>query len=370
MRLRRTLTTSERDQLGRYALRLFASIDLEGSTVFKQSRDARPGQTPWLNVVHEFVQGFDADYWRHIGQVARAKGFVEPPPQPSIWKILGDELVFSMELKSAAQASVYVDALTQAVAEWNREVLATRKKSTTSDRPLLVKAAAWLADFPVTNAVLPVTDGHEDYVGPAMDAGFRLCKLSSPRRLAIGVELAWLLLRHDSRRVIEFAGRTRELKGVAGESGYPQLWIEVPASAYHAKEHAALGPRRHHIPATELRDLCAAFIADFGVPPNTPHLPGEADCPPPSDHPAALQRVRADLATRYPLDESLSSASPARAAVTGSLLFDALLAGLTPFSQTALATKGQPASKSALTSTSTASVAKSQPAKRPTKPDR
>lgn len=299
MKLRLQLADAERKRLGAPCLRLFASIDLEGSTAFKQTLANRQSRT-WLSVVLNFVETFEQSFWQHIGEQARDPFKTPSPKQPRLWKILGDELVFAMEIKRAVDACIYVDALTAALSDWNRAVLAQRKVSAAMpERPLLVKGAAWLADFPVTNAVLPIEGNHHDYIGPSMDTGFRLAKLASPRRLALSVELAWLLLRENEQRKIEFAGRTRELKGVACDSGYPQLWIEVPASDYHAKEHALLKRRRCDLPGGELRDLCASFILDFGVPPDLPHIPGDKAYPEPPGYPQSLRAACDDLETRY-----------------------------------------------------------------------
>jgi hypothetical protein len=301
MRLRGQLSSAERDKLSRYSLRLFASVDLEDSTAFKQNHANRDGRV-WLRVLLDFVEKFDQMFWAHVGKAARDARHAMPA-RPQLWKILGDELVFSVEITRARETAIYVDALAAALAEWNAGVLAGLKAalSPATNRPLRIKGAMWLADFPITNAVLPVAGTHHDFVGPAMDAGFRLGKLASPRRLALSVDLVWLLLTQDETRKIEFAGRTRDLKGLAADSGYPHLWIEVAASAYYAHEQQVLSSRRPPIPGVELRTLCKLFIDDFGVPPHTPHLPAEPDnYPPPPRFADALLAAQEELTLRCP----------------------------------------------------------------------
>lgn len=311
MKLSRQLNATERKKLGEPCLRLFASIDLEGSTAFKQTL-ANQRSRVWLDVVLDFVETFERDYWQHIGTQAR-EAKTTSPKQPRLWKILGDELVFVMEITRSIDATIYVDALAAALADWNRQVLILRKSPSPNpaERPLLVKGAAWLAGFPVTNAVIPVAGGTHDYIGPSMDTGFRLAKLASPRRLALAVELAWLLLHRNPSRRVEFSGRTRDLKGVATDSGYPQLWIEVPASDYHAREHELLKKRRCDLLGEELRDLCDSFIRDFGVPPALPHIHQESSAYPPApDYAGSLRKVQEKLATRYPLQPKKAEAKP------------------------------------------------------------
>lgn len=334
MSLKKLLTETERTRLAQPCLRLFASVDLEGSTAFKQAH-AHRAQQPWLSVVLDFVEAFDGSFWRFIGVTAREVG-ADAPPKPRVWKILGDELVFVMELGSGRDAVLYIDALSLALAEWNRDVITRRRVVGGANRPLLAKGAAWLAGFPVTNAVLPVDGNHDDYVGPSMDAGFRVAKLASPRRLALSVELAWLMLKLDRHRKIQFAGRTRELKGVAAESGYPQLWIEVPASDYHAKEHEVLGPLRRSVPSGKLRELCACFLADFGVPPHPPHLPGDPDFPAPVGYDESLQQAQAELTQRYPVTDPKLPTKPKPLPKTGQPVLDALLAALDAVARGAL----------------------------------
>jgi hypothetical protein len=310
MKLRGSLSAREREKLGSYRLRLFASVDLEGSTAFKQNLATRGGRV-WLGVLLKFVEQFDQAFWAHIGMAARKAGPTHPA-RPRLWKILGDELIFTAEITHARDAALYVEAMSSALKDWNAEVLAGQKTTPPrTDRPLRIKGSAWLADFPVTNAVLPVDGAHQDFVGPAMDAGFRLGQLASPRRFVLSVDLVWLLLGHNENLPVQFAGRTRELKGLAADSGYPQFWLEIDASAYHSREQKVLGPRRPPIPGAQLRDLCACFIADFGVPPYPPHLPAEANLyPPPADHEASLLAAREELAMRYP--EAGSTAAPRR----------------------------------------------------------
>ncbi|MBW8782956.1 MAG: hypothetical protein JF599_13875 [Verrucomicrobia bacterium] len=360
MSLKKILPETERLRLGESCLRLFASVDLEGSTAFKQSQSHRQHQA-WLPVVIDFFESFDGGFWPHINECARAAG-VTVPEKPTVWKILGDELVFTMKLGSGRDAVIYVDALTKTVADWNQGVMERRKTGQGPVRPLLAKAAAWLAGFPVTNAVLPVEGNHDDYVGPSMDAGFRVTKLATPRRLALSVELAWLLLslkRHALH--IEFAGRVRELKGIAADSGYPQLWIEVPASAYHAKEHAVLGPLRRAIPPASLLDLCACFLADFGVPPHPPHILGDPDFPAPLRYDEQLTEAQADLVVRYPDVVPLERAESTAVPRSGNALLDALLAGVNAFAQTALKAQQTAPPRAALQAPKSKAIAQSTP---------
>jgi hypothetical protein len=68
-------------------------------------------------------------------------------------------------------------------------------------------------------------ESFQDYVGPMIDAGFRLGKFASPQKLVVSVELAYLLLNaKDPYGHISYQSR-EVLKGVHPKSGYPIYWI-------------------------------------------------------------------------------------------------------------------------------------------------
>jgi hypothetical protein len=297
-------------------LLLFVSVDLENSTQFKQAL-AGQQQQDWLKVVVDFVDTFPEIFERHVGKTARERQ-LSPAPSPALWKILGDELVFRIEVKRDTHATVHLEALKASLAEWNADVRQQRRTSPehrTSERRLLAKGAAWLAGFPVTNAILPIAGNHDDYLGPSMDAGFRLGKLSSPRRLALSVDLVWLLLTAGCALTFEFEGRTPDLKGVAAESGYPHLWTEVEPSAYLGFEATLTGQLRTPHPPEKLRELCEKFIAEFGVPAHPPFIPGQsAHYPPPPGYEADRKHVIAQLGLLYKMTGQDPAPSDAKAA--------------------------------------------------------
>jgi len=101
--------------------------------------------------------------------------------------------------------------------------------------PLNFKGTAWLAGFPIRNAALPLVIAEEntfssdivgyDFTGPEIDAGFRLAKNATPRRLAISAELAFLMLSQEDRSLnFHYEGRV-VLKDVDDE--YPLIWIDA-----------------------------------------------------------------------------------------------------------------------------------------------
>ncbi len=294
------ITEKEFQDRTRPALRLFLSVDLENSTKLKQGRNAKGEKwfTEVLLFARDFPLLFEAKLQRRdraekhaerpkAGSRRAARGEAEPlgpptppPPVPPIWKMLGDELIFVQRLRKGRDAHTYLEAFREALAQWNLDVAqrGTRAAQASKERRgrLFVKGAAWLAGFPIANAVIDAGDGRADYVGPSIDAGFRIARLAARRRIPVSVDLAWLLLHSGSTLPLHFDG-TVELKGVAEESGYPHLWLEVGDSAYVRAERQMLGYRAQK-DTQEMKRLCELFIAEFGVPGHVPFMRTDPDC--------------------------------------------------------------------------------------------
>ena len=161
------------------------SADIVGSTAYKASKT--DNFTPeWAQIFGSFFDAFpsllssayeslDDEYFK------QAKNL-------KAWKFSGDEILFSVELND------YVDALSHLAAFM--KVLDDYPKNNwlAKSIPLRLKGTAWVAGFPVMNAVINSTDFPEDYIGPSMDTGFRLAKFATPRKLVVSIELAHILL--------------------------------------------------------------------------------------------------------------------------------------------------------------------------------
>lgn len=270
MKQEKPITEAEFARLTLPTVRLFFSADLENSTRLKQSA-GRWSET-WLSTVLHFIRGFPQLFEAQLQERARTKGG-DQHATPPVWKVLGDELIFVATVKKRFEVLALVESFRDALKIWNEDV-----RSGTTRGPLQLKGAAWLAGFPVVNAVFQAADGRQDYAGPSIDAGFRIGKLATPRRLALSVDLAWLLLKSDLPGSIHFDGPTA-MKGVAEEMGYPSLWIEVGESTYVKTEAHLLG-RGVQEDRKEMLTLCESFIKEFGVPNYLPFLHDEPQLTP------------------------------------------------------------------------------------------
>jgi hypothetical protein len=227
-------------------LRLFLSVDLVGSTAFKQSRLA------WLPAMLDFYRDFDQ--LMHAQYRAYRQRSNCPVPPPEFWKSNGDELLYTCELSSREQA---LDALQL----WLSTLNAYRSDLATLVEDMDVKSTAWIALFPAPNAEVFFRRGGQqfaadaigdallvqaemrdqwyagrrhdltrDFVGPQVDTGFRLTHWASPQRLMLSADLAFLLTGSKGRNgeplPLHCSGREK-LRGVAGDAPYPMIWAPV-----------------------------------------------------------------------------------------------------------------------------------------------
>jgi hypothetical protein len=272
-------------------LRLFLSFDLEGSTKLKQHDQS---QETWMRHILSFLNSFRDGFLDKFEEHRKKKDLEVSAPR--LWKVLGDEMIFSSELGSAREAAMLVEAQVAAIEEWNRPptgpknrgVESTTAKATRSDfQNLRVKGAAWLAGFPVHNLPIVISEsgifdspdpenaGQEwavDYLGPSMDLGFRVSRFATPTWLAITVDLLWFLEEGAADLRVRFEGR-REVKGVLDGQGYPCFVVQCRPSPMETAEielSATTNPEPKRPVA--FKDFCTNFMAETGAPAFKPFI--------------------------------------------------------------------------------------------------
>ncbi|WIM09110.1 hypothetical protein [Enhydrobacter sp.] len=313
-------------------LRMFLSLDIVGSTEFKQAkRGAEPAEDadswvePFLSFYQIAVQQMAAQ-WAAVREAIAAvgrgdrDGRFELGDGPTFWKGVGDEVLFTKIVRSPVDAAAALHALLGLMREQRRQFAAKPQW-----QRLNVKGAAWLAGFPINNAevILPAKDGrpaanalddpvaenyrlvalrdsapakgtafHADYIGPSIDLGFRLRELADPRRLVVSADLAWLLCHAhrgcDAREraacaylampEVGYEGRTR-LRGILGGDPYPLMWVESdPANPLNNAEDRLLrrppGKARAARQAGALWAFCNAFLTGESPLHMRPYIPG------------------------------------------------------------------------------------------------
>lgn len=275
----------------------FLSLDLVNSTAYKADHQ------DWKFYTRMFYDNAREFWTKH------RLNFV-----PQVWKYAGDEVLFYsrvrsvVHLQAAVSASHYaVRALSDTVQTWTRNAR-TR---------MYVKGTCWAAHASYTHPSsideLPTPDARDpsqrnlvfeptpegtratpalDFLGPEIDAGFRISAGSMRSELIVAAEVAQVIWAKgageiaDRFRVVEF----RSLKGVWNGRHYPLIWYRTDwsrealdndhdydgrfrsdtlAKAYSSTQESMkqLGDILRHVERTWLEDL----------PPDSVDEPDEAD---------------------------------------------------------------------------------------------
>jgi hypothetical protein len=241
----------------RWKLRLFVSADLVGSTAYKASQSEKSSPI-WASTFKEFFREFPATIEAQYAKLPDKHVDCNHHFKP--WKFLGDEILFSVELRkfqeSVSHIWVFKDAISEFPKSWARKNV-----------PLSLKATAWLAGFPVTNTEIEIqteTGNSLDFIGPSIDLGFRIARYSESRKFVLSADLALMVLDaihdteiHDGKYQLILHGR-EALKGVIGNQPYPITWIDMRDGDPEVEEEL-LGVSHTHIP-NKLTDYLRRFI--------------------------------------------------------------------------------------------------------------
>lgn len=205
--------------------RMFASVDISGSTAFKHAK-----RKTWIKVFEQFFEDFPSriqESWERIPSEARGR----PKAPFQVWKYVGDEILFVADLACHEEALWHSHVLLSAVDSYEPEL---RKQP-----HLGLKACMWTAGFPVANSEVQLHratdfgDKIDDFLGPDIDLGFRIAGFADRRRVPINIQLVYLLQRAKSNLVqsqdyhpcISYSS-SEVLKGVLGNKPYPIFWID------------------------------------------------------------------------------------------------------------------------------------------------
>ncbi|WP_319455605.1 MULTISPECIES: hypothetical protein [unclassified Mycobacterium] len=216
---------------------LFLSCDLQNSTQFKQSHT-----DGWIATFLAFYTEFPSLLATEIAD--SCPGLRD---RLSLWKAVGDEVIFSVRIQSEQECSDAVDA-------WLLTMLAFESQHLLRKTPMTLKGGAFLATVPSPDRrvaiprTVQILDGRSqldaeamneatlnrsdesgdfaiDFVGPSIDTGFRVLKFASRRYFVLTVEVAHLLFKHYSDKVMDdriaYLLGTHSLKGVWGGQSYP-----------------------------------------------------------------------------------------------------------------------------------------------------
>lgn len=198
---------------------MFMSVDLSGSTAFK-SETQSDGESPaWVGAFEEFFREVPLIM---IGQIAAAFMLEEEVPDCNVWKVIGDEIVFMAHPRTARQAQLLTIAFYNTIINYDNKIF--------ESWPLRVRGCCWAAQISGRNRQIEIpemlgsdsTHTYVDYLGPDVDAGFRLAGCVGRGQLIVSSNLVQVLAGMEQSEGVQFhyVGR-KVLKGVYRGRPYP-----------------------------------------------------------------------------------------------------------------------------------------------------
>ncbi|MBF8271965.1 MAG: hypothetical protein HW380_1070 [Magnetococcales bacterium] len=261
-------------------VRLFLSVDMIGSTAYKQRWISAEVNESWILFFESFFDAFNNKFHSEIDKIFNVPG-VTKTEFPGPWKLLGDEILYAIKLNKGWEVSHYVNAFREAVISHRNEI-------EKSGKPVSLKATAWLAGFPVGNSVIVTPAGGIDFIGPLIDIGFRLSKFASRERMILSVDLVWYLTKGPSALNHLFLDSLKSLDGVLGGKPYPIIWYSMDIQLSSGMRDVGLIST---VDAAKLHTYCDLFISRAPKPLIHPFFTEDGD-PMPDNYSTDLERVR------------------------------------------------------------------------------
>lgn len=260
-----------------WKLRVFLSVDLVGSTAFKNSKphSISPG---WAYAFQQFFEDFPRTLLSNYSVIPNE--LHQPESKLEVWKFSGDEILFQAEICSHKEALSHVWVFKSAIKSFDERWHGKR---------LSLKATGWLAGFPVTNreVTLQLRAREDevvlrDFIGPSIDLGFRLTRFSNKNRFVVSADLAILLLDaiggtsllHPCK--LFYQGK-EILKGVNSGLPYPIVWVHM-RDGEPSPEELLLGVRydvKHDILKTFLYEFLDSSVESPSL--RLPFIFGDSD---------------------------------------------------------------------------------------------
>lgn len=309
-----------------YRVRLFLSVDLTGSTAYKQKSG---DNLEWIKVFQLFYGTFPkilSD--QYIVACENSPGIHNQEVEnghPKLWKTVGDEILFCVKVESACHLGACISAFIEALKMFG---------SIAKKHELNTKGNAWVASFPAPNcSISPVkvddgvnsdslngkndlpTEENEqsvdaqpsnfDFLGKGIDAGFRISKNSEINTLTVSPGLGILLAQASgSHRSTGFKRAIRLVemqifKGVADSKPYPVLTIDTLRDELHEslleKQRAIL-----KLPEPPGNDELELYLKDYlqyhGIEiPKIKQTYGQANFYPPAFYDAYCEKWNAEM---------------------------------------------------------------------------
>jgi hypothetical protein len=208
---------------------MFLSVDVINSTQLKQT------DRMWPSLFKSFYVSFPKELNRAIDRqkpsfkrIQRKGRKALNLQHPRVWKLIGDEILFYLELSDYYEQLLFTTiAFRNALREHNRD-----------NKDLKIRGTIWFANVNDKTSNMRFASNVQgrsldDFLGTAIDIGFRLCGYSSFDKLVISSETAILLIRDNHLTLEEHGihlcfGGTTKLRGFEPTlQEYPLIWIDA-----------------------------------------------------------------------------------------------------------------------------------------------
>lgn len=139
-----------------------------------------------------------------------------------LWKYIGDEILFYVELYEVENIPRYVKLFIESLNAWNLRKYEKSSNDLSGEEYTYLKGCIWIAQVPRIDRCLDMdyeitklgTKQLVDFAGPSIDCGFRIAKFSTRAHLVISLEVLCACLNSS----LDFYFLTSEkLKGVYNE---------------------------------------------------------------------------------------------------------------------------------------------------------
>ena len=176
-----------------YRLRLFLSVDLAGSTSFKNGPGKQPidgdaSKPRWVQRIRHFYRDFPLLVRQTYNKMPGPSHPTYQPPH--VWKTIGDEILLCCRVMNLGHLAICVESFICALEEYG-VILDNDGKE------LDVKGAGWIAAFPAQNVTVALDEQRTsiekfdeqfeleadktsvgiDFLGNAIDCGFRVARV-------------------------------------------------------------------------------------------------------------------------------------------------------------------------------------------------
>ncbi len=200
---------------------LFMSVDMIESTSYKVEHPTDEASSGWLEAFENF---FRITPLRFIGRIAEVFLEHERIPECSVWRVLGDEIIFIATPTSAAEMHLIIMAFLRTIHDCNDVVM--------QPHGLSVRGCCWAAQLAGRNRAIYIPEMHPDYMdylGPDVDTGFRISSFAYAGEVSFSYNVLGAFESLPSISLHFHLVGMNVLKGVVRHELYP---IVVAKAAY------------------------------------------------------------------------------------------------------------------------------------------